>query len=139
MAGVGLPFLVVRLASQAALERAAFNDRVMAELERRGISPDILLYTSGGDGADFHARMFAPLDGVPEDPATGSANAALAALLADCDPREAGEFRWRIVQGREMGRPSVLDARVVKRGGVVAETRIGGDSVLVAEGELLTG
>jgi trans-2,3-dihydro-3-hydroxyanthranilate isomerase len=78
--------------------------------------------------------MFAPLDGVPEDPATGSANAALAALLAASDRAPDLDLTLAIAQGVEMGRPSRLLARVRKRDGVVVETRIGGTSVLVAEG-----
>ena len=78
--------------------------------------------------------MFAPLDGVPEDPATGSANAALAAALAHLDARRDGRFRWRIAQGVEMGRPSVLEASAEKRDGEVVAARIGGTSVLIAEG-----
>lgn len=81
--------------------------------------------------------MFAPLDGVPEDPATGSANAALAALLAATDPAPELDLALAITQGVEMGRPSRLLARVRKRGGTVVETRIGGTSVLVAEGMLV--
>jgi trans-2,3-dihydro-3-hydroxyanthranilate isomerase len=80
--------------------------------------------------------MFAPLDGVPEDPATGSANAALGALLAHYDPRPSGSFRWRIAQGVEMGRPSELEVKAEKRDGVVTEARVGGASVLVSEGVL---
>jgi trans-2,3-dihydro-3-hydroxyanthranilate isomerase len=72
--------------------------------------------------------------GVPEDPATGSANCALAGLLSQCDGRADGSFRWRIAQGVEMGRPSVLEARTVKREGAVVDIRIGGASVLVSEG-----
>ena len=78
--------------------------------------------------------MFAPLDGVPEDPATGSANCALAALLAKHDPRPSGELRWRIAQGVEMGRPSLLEARARKKDGEVVDVRIGGASVMVSEG-----
>jgi trans-2,3-dihydro-3-hydroxyanthranilate isomerase len=71
---------------------------------------------------------------VPEDPATGSANCALAALLAHHEGERDGSFRWRIAQGVEMGRPSVLEARAEKRGGEVVGTWIGGASVLVSEG-----
>jgi trans-2,3-dihydro-3-hydroxyanthranilate isomerase len=78
--------------------------------------------------------MFAPLDGVPEDPATGSANCALAALLAHHKNERDGSFRWRIAQGVEMGRPSILEARAEKRDGEVVGTWIGGASVLVSEG-----
>jgi trans-2,3-dihydro-3-hydroxyanthranilate isomerase len=80
--------------------------------------------------------MFAPYDGVPEDPATGSANCALAALLTQLRPEPGGSFGYRIAQGVEMGRPSVLEARTEKRGGVVTATRIGGASVLVSEGTI---
>ncbi len=87
-----------------------------------------------GHAVDLRARMFAPFDGVPEDPATGSANCALAALLAATDQAGDGDFRWRIAQGVEMGRPSLLEARAIKRAGQVVEVRIGGESVLVSEG-----
>jgi trans-2,3-dihydro-3-hydroxyanthranilate isomerase len=80
--------------------------------------------------------MFAPLDGVPEDPATGSANCALAALLAQLDPADNAEFNWRIAQGVEMGRPSLLEARVQKLNGKVSATLIGGNSVMVSEGTI---
>ena len=78
--------------------------------------------------------MFAPLDGVPEDPATGSANCALAALLSHHDPQSTGEFSWRVSQGVEMGRPSILAARTQKKDGAVTATLIGGDCVMVTEG-----
>jgi len=138
-AGVGLPFLVVELRNRDALERASFNLNVLGGLEEKGLPPDILLYTQSSGDIDIRARMFAPLDGVPEDPATGSANCALAALLSHCDPAETGDYNWRIVQGVEMGRPSILNARTQKRGGVVTTTMIGGDCVMVSDGTLTLG
>jgi trans-2,3-dihydro-3-hydroxyanthranilate isomerase len=80
--------------------------------------------------------MFAPLGGIPEDPATGSANCALAGLLTQIDPAADATLSWRIAQGVEMGRPSVLEARTEKRGGAVVNVWIGGDSVMVSEGVL---
>jgi trans-2,3-dihydro-3-hydroxyanthranilate isomerase len=135
-AGVGLPFLVVELRNRDALERASFNLNVLGGLEEKGLPPDILLYTHSSGDIDIRARMFAPLDGVPEDPATGSANCALAALLSHCDPAETGDYNWRIAQGVEMGRPSILNARTQKRGGVVTATMIGGDCVMVSDGTI---
>ena len=73
---------------------------------------------------------------MPEDPATGSANCALAALLGGLGSTPDGIRRWRIAQGVEMGRPSVLEASVVKRSGRVVEARIGGASVFVSEGTI---
>jgi trans-2,3-dihydro-3-hydroxyanthranilate isomerase len=80
--------------------------------------------------------MFAPMSGVPEDPATGSANCALAGLLAHYSQQPNGNFSWRIAQGVEMGRPSTLLGRAEKEDGVVQTTRIGGATVLVSEGVL---
>ena len=99
--------------------------------------PDVYLYTQGTDGFDIRARMFAPLSGVPEDPATGSANCPLAGLLAHYNQDSNGSFSWRIAQGVEMGRPSChLIARAEKKDGVVQTTRIGGAAVLVSEGTI---
>jgi trans-2,3-dihydro-3-hydroxyanthranilate isomerase len=99
---------------------------------------DVLLhvhvYVTTSDGFDIRARMFSPLDGIPEDPATSTANCALAGLLGHLDEAANGDFRWRIAQGVEMGRPSVLEARTEKRDGEVVNVWIGGESVLVSKG-----
>jgi trans-2,3-dihydro-3-hydroxyanthranilate isomerase len=92
------------------------------------------LYVRTADGFDIRTRMFAPLDGIIEDPATGSANCALAGLLSHLDEAPDGAFAWRIAQGVEMGRPSVLEARTEKRDGAVVNVWIGGDCILVSEG-----
>ena len=136
VASVGLPFLVAELTDRRVLKQARANlDRVEA-LATEGVTPDIHLYTHSDDDFDIRARMFAPLDGVPEDPATGSANGALAGILSDYNETADGTFKWRIAQGVEMGRPSVLDARAEKRNGVVIATWIAGNCVLVSEGAL---
>lgn len=134
VASVGLPFTFAELRDRGALERARSRMDGVEALERAGVNPDVFVYVRSGDEFDVRARMFAPLDGVPEDPATGSANAALAGLLATHDPRPSGELRWRIAQGVEMGRPSVLEARAQKKDGEVVDVRIGGASVMVSEG-----
>ena len=77
--------------------------------------------------------MFAPLSGVPEDPATGSASCALAGPLAHYKEEPNGSFAWRIAQGVEMGRPSTLLARAEKAG-TVQKTWVGGSCVTVSEG-----
>src|SRR6185295_13647978 len=76
VASVGLPFLFAELKDRAALERARTNRDGLDALVAAGVTPDVFLYTRSSDEFDFRARMFAPLDGVPEDPATGSANCA---------------------------------------------------------------
>jgi trans-2,3-dihydro-3-hydroxyanthranilate isomerase len=139
VASVGTPFLFVPLRDRAALERARPNLDGIDALRAEGLPGYIHLYALNGDDFDIRARMFAPSSGIPEDPATGSANVALAAMLAHHDPAKNGEFSWRIGQGIEMGRPSVLHARAVKKDGVVVKSYIGGSCVLVSEGMMETG
>ncbi len=134
VASVGLPFLMAELANRAALQRARVQMNGIDVLVAEGVTPDIHLYTLAADEFDVRARMFAPLDGVPEDPATGSANCALAGMLCHYAEAADGSFQWRIAQGVEMGRPSVLEASAEKKEGIVTATRVGGSSVLVSEG-----
>ena len=135
-ASVGLPFVITELKSRSALERARPNLDGVDALVAEGFGSAIHVYIQSGDEFDIRARMFAPLGGVPEDPATGSASCTLAGLLTHLDPATGGAFNWRIAQGVEMGRPSVLDARSEKRDGVVVGTWVGGASVLVSEGTI---
>jgi trans-2,3-dihydro-3-hydroxyanthranilate isomerase len=134
LASVGLPFIMVELRDRSVLERARISMSGFEALAAQDVMPDVYLYTRSTDGFDIRARMFAPLSGVPEDPATGSANCTLAGLLAHYSQQSNGSFTWRIAQGVEMGRPSTLIARAEKRDGVVQTTRIGGATILVSEG-----
>lgn len=97
----------------------------------------VYLYAKGGDApdADFHARMFAPTAGILEDPATGSAAAALPGQIALSEKIPDGEHRWVIEQGFEMGRPSRIIATVDAVGGAVGAVRIGGNAVQVQTGQ----
>lgn len=139
VASVGLPFLIAELRDRAALERARVNMDGLDALVAEKVTPDVHLYVHSKDEFDLRTRMFAPLDGVPEDPATGSANCALAGLLSHHSEKPDGSFHWRIAQGVEMGRPSILEARTEKREGTVEAIRIGGASVLVSEGFIEVG
>ena len=116
---VGLPFLVVELASREALRRARGDLRSHeALLPAVGVDAvyaycrDVLQPFIDGS-AVLHARTFSPLDGVPEDPATGSAMAAMIARRAGLDAVCEGELRWQLHQGVDMGRPSLLLGRTV--------------------------
>jgi trans-2,3-dihydro-3-hydroxyanthranilate isomerase len=140
VASVGLAFVVVELADRAALQRARPDTAGLRRLLDAGApTADVHCYvrTPGApDGFDLRARMFAPFDGVPEDPATGSANAALASLLTSLMPESDVDGRWRIAQGVEMGRPSRLEARTQRRAPEVTAVWIAGESVLVSQGVL---
>jgi trans-2,3-dihydro-3-hydroxyanthranilate isomerase len=131
---VGLPFVFTELRDRAALERARINMSGFDAIRDRGVNPQLHLYTRVSDGFDIRARMFAPLSGVAEDPATGSASCALAGLLAHYKEEPSGSFAWRIAQGVEMGRPSTLLARAEKADGSVQATWVGGSCVMVSEG-----
>lgn len=135
-ASVGLPFVMVELRDRSVLERARVNAEGCEQLAALGIMPELHLYVRSADEFDIRARMFAPDLGVPEDAATGSANCALAGLLAALEPVENAELKWRIAQGVEMGRPSLLLASADKRDGQVSAIRIAGYCALFARGEV---
>lgn len=136
---VGLPFLAVELASRDALRRARPDAVAFAKNFPRDESDAIYLYTrdvpDGEKPCDLQARMFHPgVSGLCEDPATGSATAAAAALLADLDPVKDGELKLRIGQGVDMGRPSLLLTRVRKQSGAAVSVHVGGSCVQMMEG-----
>lgn len=134
----GMPFLFVALRSRAALGRA----RVAPQAWERSVAGHwasaVFVFTRDVDtpGVDLRARMFAPGHGVAEDPATGSAAAALAGLLGVQHPARDASLRFSIEQGMEMGRPSLLQLDFEKRGGAVQDVRVSGSAVLVSEGEM---
>ncbi len=78
--------------------------------------------------------MFAPLIGIPEDPATGSAAAAFAATLMAFEHPADGERQFVLEQGVEMGRPSEIVLTLTISGGHLAEASIGGSAVVLSEG-----
>jgi trans-2,3-dihydro-3-hydroxyanthranilate isomerase len=137
---VGLPFVITELKDRPALERARINMSGFDALAEMDVMPSMHLYVRvsesepDGHNFDIRARMFAPLSGVPEDPATGSASSALAGLLAHHKEEPSGSFAWRIAQGVEMGRPSTLLARAEKADSNVRATWVGGACVMVSEG-----
>jgi len=134
VASVGLPFLFAELSDLSALRRARINMAALDTLVELDVTPDVHLYIQSGDEFDIRARMFCPMDGVPEDPATGSANCALAGLLCQHAPAKTASLNWRIAQGVEIGRPSLLETRAEKKNGTMTGTWVGGESVLVSEG-----
>jgi trans-2,3-dihydro-3-hydroxyanthranilate isomerase len=87
-------------------------------------------------GNAYHARMFAPALGVPEDPATGSAAAAFAGIYAQFVKPGNGAHAFAIEQGYEMGRPSLIEVGVVMRDGTLQSATVGGHAVIVTEGAI---
>jgi trans-2,3-dihydro-3-hydroxyanthranilate isomerase len=137
VAGCGTVFVFAEVKNRRALAAAQPRGEVFARAFPVDGATGIHLYLrDGAEGTDIRARMFAPLHGVIEDPATGSANVALAGLLASLRPEADLTLRLRIVQGVEMGRPSLLEAEAEKQGGCVVTTRIGGRCVAVMSGTI---
>lgn len=134
----GVPFLFLPLKNRAALTRARMRaDRWEALLSSYWAPPVFLFcYGAGGSEPDLHARMFSPQLGIAEDPATGSAVSALAGYLGQRAAAREGTLRWRVAQGEDMGRPSLLELEVEMRGGAVTAVRVGGAAVTVSEGVL---
>jgi trans-2,3-dihydro-3-hydroxyanthranilate isomerase len=130
---VGLPFLMVELDNIDYLQQLSPNMEGFLALQAKGISM-IHIYFHSKDEFDIRTRMFALLEGIVEDPATGSANCALAGLLSTLDKNADGDYSWKIAQGVEMGRASELRARAAKQNGDLTGTWIGGNCVQIAEG-----
>ncbi|MGA7994545.1 MAG: PhzF family phenazine biosynthesis protein [Bradyrhizobium sp.] len=136
---VGLPFLMVEVASREALRRARPDAAAFAAAFPRDDSDAVYFYTRDVPPAeqplDLQARMFHPgSSGLSEDPATGSATVAAAAMLADLAGERDGELKLRIGQGVDMGRPSLLLTRVVKANGIIVSAHVGGGCVEMMEG-----
>ncbi|KQR75838.1 PhzF family phenazine biosynthesis protein [Rhizobium sp. Leaf384] len=138
---VALPFLVAELPDLETLGAARPDMSLFAAAEA-GLDPvdgrlSVFVYVrSGAEPTRLRARMFAPLDTIPEDPATGSASAALAAFLAPGMVPGAETVELTIVQGVEMGRESRIHLRVAMVDCRAASVRIRGDCVEMMRGAL---
>lgn len=132
----GVPYTMVPLASADALARARSAPTPAFETAFGGTShPCCYLYTRTGVKR-WSTRMFAPLSGIAEDPATGSAAAAMAATLVTCEHPGDGEHQHILRQGVEMGRPSEIVLTLQVTGGRLESASIGGEAVLLSEGVL---
>jgi trans-2,3-dihydro-3-hydroxyanthranilate isomerase len=139
VASVGVPFVIAELNDLGLLaaaepDTAAFRDAA-ERFPDMAAHFNVLLYVRiDGDATRLATRMFAPLGGIIEDPATGSANAALAALLTSLAPGEDVDLHYDIIQGVEMGRPSRLLASARKTAEGPVSATIAGDCVKVMRG-----
>lgn len=136
----GLPFLFVPLVSLEAIGRARSERTALARLFEGREPAHVALFTQevSGPTADVHARMFTPhLGGIVEDPATGSMAAPFGAYLARHGILPSQPLvTFTIEQGLEIHRPSLITVEVGRAGEDITSLRIGGDSVIVGEGEI---
>jgi trans-2,3-dihydro-3-hydroxyanthranilate isomerase len=133
MVSVGLGFLMAQVTpealTRASPDLAGFR-RAVADFP--ALEGRLALHLYARDGDRLRARMFAPLGGIMEDPATGSANAALAALLLSVT--EDAEAGYEVTQGVEISRPSLLRLTARRTADGIRAT-VGGECVPVLTGE----
>jgi trans-2,3-dihydro-3-hydroxyanthranilate isomerase len=130
----GVPFLVVPLSGVDALSAARLDLPRWHELLACRSTQKVYPVAHAGPNS-LRVRMFAPGLGVPEDPATGSAAAALAGWLARHHGAD-GSQHWLIQQGEEIGRPSSIELDYDQMGGSATRVRVGGSAVMLAHGTL---
>lgn len=138
MVSCGLPYHVVPVVSADAVRRASLDLARWRRMLSESWAHHVYLVSLDAEGAgvDVRVRMFAPGSGVHEDPATGSAAAALAGYLSAVDGRPDGTLRWTVEQGLELGRPSLLYVEADRAGGSTTAVRVGGGAVRVSTGTM---
>jgi trans-2,3-dihydro-3-hydroxyanthranilate isomerase len=132
----GNTFAFVPVVSLEAIGKARINKANWDDVF--GNVSGVYLYTREcvHNGSSFHARMFAPQLGVPEDPATGSAAVCFASVVHDFDGLPDGTHKRVIEQGHEMGRPSTIVLTLIVSAGRLETVRIGGSAVRVMDGTI---
>ncbi len=138
MVSCGVPHHVVPVRSVDAMRRAVLDlgawRRMLADSWAHHVY--LVCPEAEGPGVDVRVRMFAPGSGVAEDPATGSAAAALGGYLAAADGRAEGTLAWTVEQGLEMGRPSLIEVEADRAAGETVAVRVGGRAVAVSRGTM---
>ena len=134
----GVPFIIVPLKTLASLKKAQVNLDKYFELVDTMEAKEILIFCpeTYSDLNDLSVRVFAHSLGIPEDPATGSANGCLAGYLVEYAYYGEGKIDVRVEQGYEIDRPSLLLLQAAKNQGEIA-VLVGGKVVMVAKGEFV--
>lgn len=137
-AGLGVNFTFVHVRSREAVDRSQLDHAAWTERLADQWGPQPYFFAGEvADGAELYARMYGPKFGISEDPATGSAAAALVGALAlSADPRPSGIFKLTIRQGVKMGRPSLLETSATLQAGELKYIQVGGGCAFVAEGRI---
>lgn len=131
----GPAFAFAPLSDRAAIAQARPNGAAWERLCTATGLHNLYVYAPG-ETTDYTARMFAPGGGVPEDPATGSASAILAAQLLASGALPEGETRLILEQGVDMGRPSRIGLRIQVQGGTLQAVHVRGAAVPVSSGTI---
>ncbi|MEB3180350.1 MAG: PhzF family phenazine biosynthesis protein [Nostocaceae cyanobacterium] len=134
----GVPFIIVPLKTLTSLKRIKVNKDKYWELIDTTDAKCILAFSpeTYNPANDLSVRVFADYLGIPEDPATGSANGCLAGYLAEYNYGGKKSINLRVEQGYEIGRPSLLLLQAEKKDTGI-QVNVGGKVILVAQGELV--
>jgi trans-2,3-dihydro-3-hydroxyanthranilate isomerase len=135
----GIPFIIVPLKTHASLKKAKVNLDKYFHLIKNLKAQEILIFcpeTYNKDN-DLSVRVFADSLGVPEDPATGSANGCLAGYLVEYSYSGKTSVNVRVEQGYEIDRPSLLLLKSHRNEQQEIEVFVGGKVVMVAKGEFV--
>jgi trans-2,3-dihydro-3-hydroxyanthranilate isomerase len=138
MVSCGLPYHVIPVDSADAVRRAALDLALWRRLLAESWAHHVYLVSldAEGEGVDVRVRMFAPGSGVFEDPATGSAAAALGGYLSKVDGSREAKLTWTVEQGLEVDRPSLLYVEADRSDGQTTAVRVGGGAVRVSSGTM---
>jgi trans-2,3-dihydro-3-hydroxyanthranilate isomerase len=137
----GVPFLFVPLASRKAVDSIVVDRATLRRFSDRARIPELPVFVFSLERADddvtVYSRMFAPMFGIPEDPATGGASGPLGGYLVRHRAVTSERASHMVsLQGAHMGRPSRIHIAVNSRNGTIGAVRVGGESVLVGEGTI---
>ena len=129
----GLPDIMIPLPDVDTLQVLQPDMQAISGITKRLEAVSFHVFAFGNDGYTAHVRDFAPLYDIPEESATGTANASLTYYLQQCSHIPA-EAECAFIQGETMGRPSVVATRIHADGNIF----VGGTASIIAEGNLLT-
>lgn len=138
MVSCGLEYFVIPVRTIDAVRRSSLDtgrwQRMLADAWAHHVY--VVCMDGEGEGVDVRVRMYAPGSGVPEDPATGSAAAALGGYLSAAHGGTEASLSWTVEQGIEMGRPSLLYVEADRAAGTTSAVRVGGSAVPVSRGTM---
>lgn len=135
----GNNFLYVPVKNQQALRQISINKSLLERYKEKLPSTEIYVFTFDTTYTDSttHGRMFAPLFGIEEDPATGSASGPLGCYLVKYGKSDGEGIVCE--QGFEMGRHSTVHVDIKQSNGTISEVLVGGSTVLMSKGEIYIG
>ncbi|MDO8281368.1 MAG: PhzF family phenazine biosynthesis protein [Thermodesulfovibrionia bacterium] len=134
----GLPFIITPLKGMKAVKKCSINKDKYLELINKTEAKAIFVFSpeTYEEGNDLNARMFADYYGIPEDPATGSANGCLGGYLVKHGYFRDKQISIRVEQGYEIGRRSLILVNAEEKGGAI-DISVGGKVIMVSRGELV--